>query len=162
RTATVNPATELRSAVPNTLTHRVLYDAGPVQLETRAAVGASELQYVTGYAVRYGVLSEILPAGAARDAIGPFRERFSPGAFTKSLATSPDIRALVGHDPNAIIGRTPRTLKVREDKNGVYVELQPANTSNGRDMVESIRRGDVQGFSFGFDTDKATWSADSG
>ena len=73
---------------------------------------------LVGSALRYDSLS---------DDMG-FRERIAPGAFTKSLASDPDVRALVDHDSSKIIGRSKAgTLKLFEDDRGVRVEIEKAS-----------------------------------
>lgn len=43
-----------------------------------------------------------------------------PGCFTATLATDPDIRALINHDANLILGRTKSgTLTLAEDEIGL-------------------------------------------
>lgn len=87
-----------------------------------------------------------------RDAdLGWFRETILPGAFRDSLDRGDDVRALVGHDPDKIIGRNKAgTLVLREDSKGLVAEIDPPDTQVGRDIVESVRRGDVDGMSFAF------------
>jgi HK97 family phage prohead protease len=98
---------------------------------------------ITGYAAVYNSLSEDL---------GGFKEVIDRGAFGKSIDdTENDIRALVDHDSSKIIGRqSAETLEIREDEKGVYVSITPPDTTAGRDIVESITRGDIDGMSVGF------------
>lgn len=118
-------------------------------LEVRAA-GDNEPARLVGYAAVFGEMSEEL---------GSFREQIAPGAFTKSVGG--DIRALFNHDPNLILGRTKaKTLTVREDQRGLYVEILPPDTAFARDLMESMRRGDVDQMSFGFRTIKDRWEED--
>ena len=87
-----------------------------------------------------------------------FRERILPGAFTQTLADGADVRALVNHDPSKIIGRSKSgTLILEQNKRGLKATIDPADTSAGRDIVESIRRGDVDGMSFAFKTIEDRW-----
>ena len=79
---------------------------------------------IIGYAAKYNSLSHEISVGAVR-----FREKIRPGAFDKCLAGTPDIRALVGHDPNAVLGRTPHTLKVQADEVGLRFECLVPNTT---------------------------------
>jgi HK97 family phage prohead protease len=116
------------------------------ELELRQEPG--EPLKIRGYAAVFNQLSVPLYG---------FRERILPGAFKKSIDA--DVRALVGHDPSQIIGRTKSgTLILREDDHGLYAEIDPPNTHPGRDIVESIKRGDIDGMSIGFQVVKDKWS----
>lgn len=87
---------------------------------------------------------------------GCFREVFAPGAFRDSLAA--DVLALFGHDRNRVLGRTlARTLRLDEDEAGVSYEIDLPDTTDGRDMAELVKRGDIRGTSFGFVAEKETW-----
>ncbi len=91
-----------------------------------------------------------------------FRERVAPGAFTKLLATKPDVRALFNHDPNHVLGRTTAgTLRLTEDATGLRDEITPPDTQAGRDAIESIKRGDITGQSFSFLANDE-WSMEDG
>jgi HK97 family phage prohead protease len=115
------------------------------ELELRQEPG--EPLKIRGYAAVFNQLSEPLFG---------FRERILPGAFKKTVDA--DVRALVGHDPSQIIGRTKSgTLTLREDQHGLYTEIDPPNTQLGRDTVESIKRGDLDQMSFGFQVVKDEW-----
>jgi Escherichia/Staphylococcus phage prohead protease len=123
--------------------------------EYRATLGlelrqeSGEPLKIRGYAAVFNVLSEGLW----------FRERILPGAFKNSLKN--DVRALVGHDSTKLLGRTPKTLDIREDEKGLYVEIQPPDTSLGHDTVESIRRGDMDQMSIGFYTTTDQWKTEN-
>ncbi len=104
---------------------------------------------ITGYAAVFDLLSEDL---------GGFREQIDPGAFKAVLKTNPDVRALVNHDPNQRIGRSiAGTLTMREDRKGLRVEITPPDTQVGRDTVEDIRNGNLDGMSFSFTTRTDQW-----
>ena len=97
---------------------------------------------IRGYAAVYNSWSEQL---------GYFRERISPGAFTEVLKTAPDVRLLVDHDSSKILARTSSgTLRLGEDKRGLWYEGDVADTTSGRDILESVRRSDVDSSSFAF------------
>lgn len=115
-------------------------------LEIRAGEGEQPTA-IMGYAVVFDSWSEVLTDGRGR----PFRERFAPGAFDRALASSPDVRALWNHNSDFPLGRVNNgTLRISKDARGVRFDLNPPDTSWGRDAVESIRRGDVSGVSFQF------------
>ena len=95
-----------------------------------------------GYAATFD-----LPA----DIGGRFIESISPGAFSLSLATSPDILALVDHDPGRVLARTRSgSLRLSEDDIGLHFSLDVPDTSAGRDVLTLAERGDLGGMSFGF------------
>jgi HK97 family phage prohead protease len=109
---------------------------------------------IVGYAARFNSLSHDL---------GGFRERIQPGAFSRALQEGQDVRALVDHDPGRIIGRSSSgTLRMLEDSDGLRVEIDPADTTAGRDIMESISRGDVTGMSFGFTVRDDEWNIEDG
>lgn len=82
---------------------------------------------------------------------GSFIERIAPGAFRESIAQGDDVRALINHDPSLILARTTsRTLLLREDQHGLYVEIQIPRTTYAQDLLESTKRGDISQMSFGF------------
>ena len=109
---------------------------------------------ITGYAAVFNELSQDL---------GGFREQIAPGAFKRALEMNQDVRALVDHDPSRIIGRsTSGTLEMIEDDHGLRVQIDPADTTAGRDIMESINRGDVSGMSFGFVVRDEDWDMRDG
>jgi HK97 family phage prohead protease len=95
-----------------------------------------------------------VPIGEGRSA---FKERIAPGAIDASLR-SIDLLALIEHDVGRMLGRqSAKTLRVSQDSRGMIVEIDPPDTSAGRDAVASIKRGDMRGMSFGFDTEDDSW-----
>lgn len=126
----------------------------PVELRVTEVDGKKKIR---GYAAVFNRKSEVL---------WWFREVIKPGAFTRALEKS-DIRALVDHDPSRILaryipGRTSNTLSVREDSTGLFYEIEPPDTSVGRDILVSIERGDVTGSSFAFTVRTDKWRMDDG
>jgi hypothetical protein len=100
------------------------------------------LRKIKGYAIVFNALSQNL---------GGFREIIRPEAVDRTLSEALDVRALVDHDSGKVIGRTRSgTLALRKDQKGLKVEIDPANTTAGRDVLESVSRGDVSGMSFAF------------
>lgn len=120
-------------------------------LEVRRTHG--QTAQLEGYAVRYGSVSEDLG----------FRETFAPGAFSKHLRTDPDVRALIEHESARIIGRTRSgTLQLVEDEAGVRVTIDPPNNQTGKDVTESVRRGDLGAMSFAFRAIDDSWATVGG
>jgi len=88
-----------------------------------------------------------------------FDEQVAPGAFAKSIQES-DVRALFNHDPNYVLGRNKAgTLELSEDSTGLLYRVTPPDAQWARDLMESMRRGDVSQSSFGFRTMKDSWDA---
>ncbi len=79
----------------------------------------------------------------------PGAESIARGAFDGVLGD--DVLALVDHDPSKVLGRsTAGTLRLRSDDYGLAVEIDLPDTTLGRDVRELVRRGDLNGMSFGF------------
>ena len=117
--------------------------------ELRLTNNDDGLPTIHGYAAVFDKLSVVL---------WDFREKVAPGAFKRTLAEGADVRALVDHESARIIGRNKAgTLDLAEDVKGLKADITPPDTTVGRDIVESIRRGDVTGMSFGFVTVKDEW-----
>lgn len=86
-----------------------------------------------------------------------WKERVKPGAFTKTIAEA-DVRMLHNHDSTLLLARTKNgTLTLEEDKIGLRSVADPAKVSYADDVVELIRRGDIDGMSFGFRVVKDEW-----
>ncbi len=103
---------------------------------------------IRGYGAVFNSLSEDL---------GGFVEIIAPGAFARAIEKS-DVRALINHDMSLILGRTSaRTLVIDEDEVGLRYEIDPPETSYAKDLLVSLRRGDVTQSSFGFTVAKDEW-----
>lgn len=89
--------------------------------------------------------------------LGGFRERIRPGAFANTIRVD-DVRALFNHDANYVLGRNVSgTLKLAEDEHGLIIDTTPPNAQWAKDLVESIKRGDIDQMSFGFRTISDDW-----
>jgi HK97 family phage prohead protease len=117
--------------------------AAPVELRENRD-GAPTIR---GYAAKFYRASDL---GTEYELWKGARERIMPGAFDKALKGD-DVRGLFNHDPNMLLGRSKAgTLKLEVDEVGLRYEIQPADTSVYKDVVEYLRRGDVDGSSFQF------------
>jgi hypothetical protein len=131
-------ATEPRVFNPDEIQHRTVTLQN---LEVRSS-GESDSPMIRGYAAVFNEWADIIP--------GIFRERIAPGAFRKTIGEA-DVRALVNHDPNYVLGRNRAgTLSLAEDKHGLAVEIEPPDAQWARDLMVSMKRGDISQMSFGF------------
>jgi uncharacterized protein len=79
------------------------------------------------------------------------RERIMPGAFDAALKSSKDIIACWNHDTSKPLGRrSKKTLALTVDETGLRYAINPPDTTWGRDALEAVTRGDVEGSSFAF------------
>jgi Escherichia/Staphylococcus phage prohead protease len=83
--------------------------------------------------------------------LGGFVEVIKPEAFERTVAENIDLRAFFDHDPAKVLGRqSAGTLKVDADRRGVNIEIDPPSVTDPPNLMESIARGDISGFSFSF------------
>lgn len=120
----------------------------PDGIETRAAhIEAVEERTdapltIRGVAAVYGTETQI---GSY------FRERIAPGAFRSALARGDDVRALVNHNPDLLLGRTTNgTLRLEDKDDGLHYQITLPNTQAARDLFEHVRLGNISQSSFGF------------
>jgi HK97 family phage prohead protease len=105
---------------------------------------------VVGYAAVYDILSEDL---------GGHREKIAAGAFDDVVNS--DVRALLNHDPNEVLGRTKSgTLRLFDEPKGLRFELDLPDSPLGENMRAAISRGDVDGASFRFEVGTDQWAGD--
>jgi uncharacterized protein len=130
-------------------------DTGLFAAESGINLGAPELREdtafpkIVGYAAVFNVLSEPLFMGV--------REKIRPGAFAEVIQD--DVRALVDHKPSMILGRNKAgTLRLNEDQHGLKYEIDPPDTSVGRDVLVSLRRRDLDQSSFGFSVEEEEYT----
>ena len=89
--------------------------------------------------------------------LGHFREVIKPGAFDDVMTN--DVRALINHDPNLILGRTENgTLELSTDERGLKYRVKLGNQSYAKDFYESVKRGDISQSSFAFTIDQQSWN----
>ncbi|EJR86599.1 HK97 family phage prohead protease [Bacillus cereus VD156] len=118
------------------------------KLSTRDAT-EEQPSKITGYAAVFNSKTTIG---------GWFDEVIEPGAFARSLSENSDIRALFNHNWDNVLGRTRSgTLRLEEDEKGLKFEIELPNTSVGRDLAESMSRGDINQCSFGFWITEENW-----
>jgi len=126
----------------------------PLTIETRQQEDGSEESIVRGTAVVFG--------SESRD-LGGFTEVISPTSldrFFERHGGTPDVAALWNHDTGEVLGRTPRTLKLHRDRDGLHFELSLPKSRP--EVLEAVARQDVRGASFAFTVAKGgeAWAED--
>lgn len=112
---------------------------------------------IVGYAVKWDKPSQTLKTTDGKQ----FIEIFKRGAFSETLLTE-DQRALWNHDTSNILGRVKSgTLRLEEDDVGLRFELDLPDTTQGNDIYELVKRGDIDGVSFGFKNPVQNWKKDN-
>lgn len=85
--------------------------------------------------------------------LGGFIEIIRKGAITQDVIDTSDIIANFNHDDNYMLARSNQgkgslTLELRDD--GLYFEYQAPNTEKGNELLEHIKRGEIDECSFAF------------
>jgi HK97 family phage prohead protease len=89
--------------------------------------------------------------------LGGFVEQVAPGACSRAIVED-DIRGLKNHDPSLLLGRNKSgTMRLFEDNVGLRFEIDVPDTTVGRDLVVSAKRGDITGASFSFRVIDQEW-----
>ena len=119
-------------------------------IELRAMEEGASGNTVFGYAAKFNTKSENLGSSEYQ-----FFETILPGAFDDVL--NDDVRALFNHESDLILARSKGgegTLKIGVDNIGLWYEFEAPDTSVGRDLLVSLRRGDIDQSSFSFTVSK--------
>jgi HK97 family phage prohead protease len=114
-------------------------------MEVRAVMEAdNDTRIVEGYAVRFNEPAMFMVGDTE------YREIIDSSALAKTDMT--DVPMKYNHsDSFMIMARTRnKTLQLIRDENGLKIRAQLADTSDGRDLYELIKRGDVDKMSFAF------------
>ena len=120
--------------------------------EIRLQLREDDVPSIVGHAAVFNSLSE--------EMFG-FREKIAPGAFRSAINQNQDVRALINHDSNFVLGRTKNgTLSLSEDTKGLKVQIEPPTTTFAADLLVSIERRDINQMSFGFQVLKESWELD--
>ena len=106
---------------------------------------------VRGYAAVYDSDSEFMG----------YYEQIEKGAFDDVM--NDDVRAYYNHDENYLLGRVSSgTLRIGTDKRGLFYEVDLPNTTYANDLVELMKRGDINQSSFAFLIGQDRWEERDG
>ncbi len=134
----------MKNKIPNLPERESRFLAASIEL--RAAAEGEEPKKVFGYAAKFDKRSENLGSDSYQ-----FFEILQPGAFDDVL--NDDVRALFNHESSAILARSKAgvgSLSIGVDSVGLWYEFEAPDTQVGRDLMTSLKRGDVDQSSFSF------------
>jgi hypothetical protein len=101
---------------------------------------------IAGYAARFNEESEDM---------GGWKEVLRAGSFDDVLDN--DVLALMNHNADKVLGRTPQTLRLRQDEFGLFYEFDVPAVTYADDLVVSMQRNDINKSSFGFSVSEDSW-----
>lgn len=116
------------------------------RVERRSASISSinvDTRTVEGYAIVFDSQSEDLG----------FYETISPSAVTEDTINTSDVFCLFNHNPDKVLARCrygEGSLSLSIDEKGLKYSFQAPNTELGNELIEHIRRGEIDGSSFAF------------
>jgi HK97 family phage prohead protease len=127
-------------------------------MEVRKLVIGAELRAagdfaIVGKALSYNVLS---PTGS----LGPgTAERIAPGAFADSIKNGEDVKCLVNHNADNLLGRIKSgTLALTDGTDALRFRVQlDKNSQAHRDTYSAVQRGDWSECSFSFTVEDQDW-----
>lgn len=103
---------------------------------------------IAGYAAKFDSWSEPI--------MGWFREKIARSAFEDCNLS--DVIMCFNHNVDDILARTTSgTLTLTVDDVGLRFSFDAPNTTRGNDMLELVRRGDINKCSFKFIVEKDEW-----
>ena len=108
------------------------------------------------------IISGFLPYNKRSVNMG-FYEYLCNGCMNKTLADGADVRALVNHDSNQLIGRVSNgSLKLESREDGLYAECILPETSYADDLYNLVKEGYNSNLSFGFSIIKEDYGFEDG
>lgn len=106
-------------------------------------VVSQDSRTVEGYAVVFNSQSEDLG----------FYETINPAAITEEVLMRSDVFCLFNHDQDKVLARSKYgtgSLQLQLDEQGLKYTFQAPNTDLGNEILEYLRRGDIDSSSFAF------------
>jgi len=100
-----------------------------------------------------------IPYNSLSRDLGNFKERLQRGCFADSLKSGAKVMAFWNHDTSTPLGSTSAgTLRVDDRADALHFTIHPPPNQWGDSVMVSVKRGDVDGCSFGFRCLKDEWT----
>lgn len=77
---------------------------------------------------------------------GKFVEKILTGAFSKALERNSDVKCLLNHDWNRVLGSTLENVELKEDNIGLKIRAEITDN----EIIKKAKNNEFSGFSFGF------------
>lgn len=127
-----------RKAESNNIETRVI----PTTVEIREEDDSNKV-YVEGYALKFNQRSNNM---------GGWFEVIKPESLNEDVLANSDVRALINHNENQILGRSSKgTLELSIDETGLKYRFElNTNLSYAKDLLINLREGNIDQSSFAF------------
>lgn len=141
---------------PRILEARILEGSqASVHLETRSETDPSRI--IRGYASVWGYEYDMY---GGPESYG-WTESVEQGAATKSLSENDNVRLLFDHAGLPLGTTRAGTLRVEDDKFGLFTEAEPDDRSAwSNEIVSRLDRGELDSMSFAFSVIRQEWNED--
>ena len=126
------------------------YRSVDIKAEVRAVEGEPKKMILRGYPILFNTPTKI------RSWFGEWEETISPRALDNTDLS--DVYLMVGHNPDNVLGRAGKNVRLEVDETGLFFECELPNTQYARDWYNLVESGIVDGMSFGFNCEGDTWT----
>lgn len=93
--------------------------------------------------------------------MGFYDETVARGAFSKTLASKPDVQLVTNHDSLPLARTSAGTMRLSEDAIGLRVDADLDDEAiDAQQLARKIQRGDISQMSFSFVAVRQEWSKD--
>jgi HK97 family phage prohead protease len=117
------------------------------QFERAEEKGKRDKMLIRGYPILFNSPTKV------RDGFVEYEEIVLPNALDQTDLS--DVYLLGGHNPDNLLGRTGKNMRVEKDENGLFFECDLPNTQYARDIYNLVESGILDGMSFGFNCEFA-------
>lgn len=129
------------------------YRSVDIKAEVRAVEGDPKKMILRGYPILFNTPTKI------RSWFDEWEETIAPHALDNTDLS--DVYLMVGHNPDNVLGRAGKNVRLEVDETGLFFECELPNTQYARDWYNLVEDGIVDGMSFGFNSESDTWSPDN-
>lgn len=126
------------------------YRSVKINTEIRATEGEGKKMILRGYPILFNTPTLI------RSWFDEWEETVAPNALDKTELR--DVYLFVGHNPDNVLGRAGKNMRLEVDQTGLFFECELPNTQYARDWYNLVENGIVDGMSFGFNCEGDTWT----